>query len=356
MLSIMLFSRRGEGYAIGNKLIHEGNHVKLWLEDPKASAPLFKGQVVDKYEGHLATTDLAIDIDGRAGRAIDAIRARGTLALGGSVQTMVNEEKDLHTHLLRLAGLDKCDPKVAGVPLIVCGFFDGVKFARTWTGHEYARLLVGERGPITGSMGCVLMAGDTRLSLDLLRPMTTLLAASKFIGWLELGVVVDSGRVVARKLQTKLSTVACCAAVDSMHTRLDNWLFSLASERELRNSSSPFALGLAGLSAVPNQHAMLQRTEEIDKHFWPGYDQVLGFVTARGDTPHEARKRALRTARNVFPIDAIYRTDVGYSPLFEGDTNGRQTRHDYGEYPSQQAIQEPEGGFEAGASVGYDRT
>lgn len=311
MLSILILSQRGEGNELADKLVSEGNVVRFWVKDPdyRRSEAKHPWQEVDRYEDYLETTDLFLFTSSGFGGLAEELRNRGKMVVGGTIQDVL-VTPEVSDAAARLMSLAMVVPET-GVQASLCGWYDGRHWI-TLLSHRYERMMEGERGPRM-NMGCVVGVEESVLT-----NLTTIMR--DYRGFIRVGVVLHPDQMYFKGVDashSSLEVVACCEALRCSLTGL---LTSVARGK-LRSTEYPqygLSLKVIGFS----DKALFEPPEAAVKHCWRTYDQyVMGYVSAGGSTPIEARRRAYRTIANSTNIETIYRRDIGCGSIFEGDLN-----------------------------------
>lgn len=311
MLSILILSQKGEGNELADKLVVEGNVVRFWVKD--ATIPRTENQPpwqeVDRYEDYLETTDLFIFTSSGCGGLAEDLRARGKMVVGGGVQDVLHRDLGVVDASARLMDLAPVIPE-SGVAASLCGWFDG----KTWVtllAQHYERLMEGNRGPVMG-MGCVIGVEES-----VLVNLTPILLPTHYRGFVKTDVIIHPDQMYFAGIEanhSSLEVVACCEA---LRCSLTNLLVSTARGKLRQPEYPQYGLGLKLIGFTSK--AEFNPPEAAIKHCWKTHDShVLGYITAGGSTPTEARRRAYRTAANSTNIDTIYRRDVGCNSIFEG--------------------------------------
>lgn len=313
MLSVLILSQKGEGNELADKLVSEGNVVKFWVKDPAERVAIKPSwQEIDRYEEHLATADLCIFTSSGFGGVAKELRERGKMVVGGVLQDVLVKDPGVRDAAIRLMSLAQVIPS-SGVEASLCGWYDGKNWI-TLLSQQYSRLMEGNRGPKL-DMGCVVGVEES-----LVVNLTPILQSTEYRGFVRVEVVIHPDEMYFKSIDCNHSALEVIASCEALRCSLTNLLTSTARGR-LRSPEYPqygLSLKILGFSSS----AKFQPPEAAIKHCWKTYgDHVLGYISAGGSTPTEARRRVYRTAANSTNIDTIYRRDVGCSSIFEGDSD-----------------------------------
>lgn len=311
MLSILILSQKGEGKEIADKLINEGHVVKFWVESPEAEAKraeaLYPWQTIDRYEEAVLTADLCIFTSSGIRGLAEDLRKRGKMVVGGIVQDLLVKDAGVREAALSLMNL----PSVStpGTSISFCGLYDG----KTWftaLAHRYTRLMDGERGPELG-LGCILTPEGCSLE-----HLTPILEASGYRGYIGIELTMTSEGVFFEKFNTGIGGLELSAISEVLQQPLGEMLYNLAAGRLKLDRSLPFGLSIKLLDF--SDLGVFNPPSQALKHCWRTFDNYcLGYVSAGGTTPNEARRRAYRTVYNSVNLDTIYRKDIGAGSIFE---------------------------------------
>lgn len=312
MLSILILSQYGEGKHIADKLIHEGHIVKFWAADAKteqAAQNVYQWQKVDRYQEYIQTTDLFIFTTSGIGGLAEDLRRRGKMVVGGSLQELLVKDSGLTSAAFNCLGMMPCSDTLQGVPLTFCGLYDGKNIHSFITQH-YARLLEGERGPVF-NMGCLAVKEDSPV-----QTLIPILQTMKFKGLVQVRVRVTENVIKIEDINTDLSDEILPAVLEIVGKNLGDVLYKLAAG-SLRIDPK-FLYGLSLKLIAMSAEAVFKPIPQAVKHCWNvGCMPVLGYISAGGITPNEARRRVYRTVSNTLNQDVIYRRDVGCNSILE---------------------------------------
>jgi len=305
MLSILLLSQRGEGYEIAGRLCQDGHSVRYWRANGFRGA----AKEVHRYEEHVEASDLVVAVDAGTGRICDELRSRGKLVLGGGVQESLSQEGMFPQSVAKMMNLNLEAAPREGISVIPCGWFLGDRWGHTFLAQNYRRLLDGERGPQTDSMGYMAWRAE-----GMLEQLTPFLASVEYRGFLGVRIELVDDVPYFVRFETGLSGGLIPAIVECAKTKLIDLLLSTARGMD----SSLRGQDLFGVSVRILGNQELKSTEVMKKHIWSHDEgESLGYVTAAGDNPREARRRCYRTIGNATTLDSIYRSDIGAQSIYD---------------------------------------
>lgn len=306
MLSILLLSHKGEGHEIADRLVQDGHVVRFWNQSGFRGTP----QEVHRYEDCIEATDLVVAASSRVGGICDSLRERGKLVLGGGVQSTL-ESPEFARMIAKMMNVSTEPPPKEGVSIVVCGFFLGDRWGHTFLAQNYRRLLDGERGPQTSSMGYMVWRAE-----GLLNHLVSFLSEAQYRGFVGVRIELVDDVPYFVGFETSLSGGLIPAIIECTRTRLDDLLLSTARGQDV----SLRGQDLFGLSVkiVSFNAEELRVTDLMARHVWLSPDETsLGYITAAGDTPREARRRCYRTIGNATTLDHVYRGDIGAQSIYD---------------------------------------
>lgn len=305
MLSILLLSHRGEGNEIASRLSQDGHVVKFWVSTGFCGAP----QEVHKYYEHVETADLIVACSPGVGGLCEQLRSRGKLVLGGGVQDSLTEVGTFAQSVAKLMNLKTEETLKEGISVIPCGWFLGDRWGHTFLAQSYRRLLDGERGPKNDSMGYLVWRAE-----GMLDSLTSFLASVEYRGFLGVKIELVDDVPYFLGFETSLAGGLVPAVVECSKLKLTDLLMATARGQEVSlRGQDLFGVSVRVLGSTP-----LYSTDLMSKHIWVHNEaESLGYVTAAGDSPREARRRCYRTIGNATTLDMIYRSDIGAQSIYD---------------------------------------
>lgn len=324
MLSVLILSQRGEGYEIGHRLVHEGHFVKLFIADTEVRITSMheRYQQVDRYQEHIQISDLVVVASDGFGALADQLRKNRKLVVGGTLQDVLGRDSILTSAAMKLLDVEYAEEQPNEQTVSLCGWFNGKEFWETFVVQCYERLLESDRGPRMQDMGCLAWR-----ELSMITRLTPILASTSYRGFvgIELGVTPDDSRF--KSFRTSISGGELPAIVELMGKPLASTLVVVASgqTRELLHQNQ-FGIAVKLLAFNPLE---LTVPEPAQHHYWPHViEGSLGYISARGISPQEARRRVYRTISNSAPVDVIFRRDIGCSSIWEWASEGEKDATD----------------------------
>ena len=313
MLSILLLSQKGEGYETIDRLIKEDNYVKYWVEDTQKLFDQSQGTKVNRYDQHIETSDIVISLNPRYGRICEEVRRGGRMALGGDLQGFLVDNEVYRANVLKF--LDIHDEEVVDQPFstILCGWFNGNQWLSTYVVQHYNRLLDGDRGPAVGNMGYVALREDSRIN-----ELAEMLRIANYRGFFGVEVFLVGDQLYLDHLITTPCEGLIAAIQEISGTSLTNLIFAVASGKQLPSCSSKSYGISVGLRQLGIDRKLNDLETPAKKHFWPSCDSLIqGYVSAKGESIREARRRVYRTVANITTIDTVYRKDIGVNSIWD---------------------------------------
>lgn len=233
--------------------------------------------------------------------------------------------------------------KKVGVEISTELWFNGKEVINVNHTMEEKSLMEGGKGPKAGCMGSVVWIGDTssKLYRESLGKLIPLLRKVKYIGPIDINAIVDSRDFWGLEFTARFGYDAVFVLLEMYKGKVADLLFRTATG-DLKDMSFKSKLGIGVDVVVPPypiancdqdlyKDVLIQglNTQNL-KHFWPydvykkgdryllsGNGGDIGAITARGDevanfSPlREAKRRAMRTIKNLVIPDVMYREDIG---------------------------------------------
>lgn len=318
MLSILVLSENGEGYELAHRCAYEGNVVKFWIKNTKVSDD-GKGypQIINNIEDHLEGADVVLTTTGGLGGLGEEIRSFGKVVVGGMFQEILTSNSVL-AECCELLGVKPACVVNHDSILFMGGFFNGTEFISRFEGVPYYRLLANNRGPVTSGMGALVwQPQDAKsLSTEIINGIIPLLKKHKCIGFVGIEIQLTDSSYEIVRFVTEYNNAYIPAIYECSFMNLTDKIFACTRDyipQQIPNMLFGLSMRLCYYTDVD-----INIPEHIYKHFWPNNEEYsFGYISARGDTPKEARRRVFRTIKNIAHIDTIYRDDVGRTPLWD---------------------------------------
>jgi hypothetical protein len=330
MASILVLDQCGEGIPIALRLAQEGNIVKRHSSEAKN---LLDGRPNLNEIGQplklLEQFDLILGYPG-AGEYCDEARKTSRLTLGGGGFSDKLLEEEYHKKVLSLIlgrqEFPKFIPKES-ITVRVEGWFIRESFLPLYTiSLPYLRFLEGDRGQLTDGMGSYIVnLNPCQLTERFLLPFTPLIAKVGYQGPFSLLCMIQEDNVFVETLTAGFQEDTFSALTELSKVGVFSFFWAL-SQAEGVNLAKEIALSIKlslppypfnfKLLPTPQDKISLTFPPQALRHIWLRSDRdgsnVLGWVTARGDDLHEAKRRVYRTIGNVVQNEEIqYRRDIG---------------------------------------------
>lgn len=337
MSSVLIVSENGKGVPLALRLVQEGHIVKVCFlrEEIKHLLEGFDNPKVVGSPKMLEQYDIIVFDEAR-----DAIFSSG---LGsGSFSYKLEHDLEYQQKVLdQMLEIKQPDEIEGGIRMWTEGWFNGGFLSFFTHGFPYERMMEGERGMQTETMGNVMWhvaQEDDGVIQSVLEPLTPLLEKVNYIGPVSVlcHIGEDALKVESVKCSFNFDMIQgwCelfrCSLFDFLWNvqQKDTGKLTFNSDYALsvRLSMPPYPYqdsdmlkGLKGQEVVDvpepaRSHVFLQDVmmNGNGKECLAGVSGVIGCVTARGSEIHEARKRAYRTVRNcVSSPDVQFRKDIG---------------------------------------------
>jgi len=238
---------------------------------------------------------------------------------------------------------------VGGVEMAVGGWFGPHGFNAGWCENfEFKKLMDGDMGVATGEQGTVLRyVGRSKLARLVLEPLTDLLAAKEYVGYIDVNCIIDEdGHPWPLEFTMRPGWPTFNIQQELHEGDPVEWLMDLACGKDARNTlMDTVAVGVV-LSIPDYPYSHLTRKEVIGSpiyglspglmrhvHFCEvmqgkapvdrggtiieetipvtGGDYVL-VMTATGQTVYDAKTKCYRRLKRLtLPNSPMYRTDIG---------------------------------------------
>lgn len=229
---------------------------------------------------------------------------------------------------------------IEGVEIGVGGYFNGVDFLETaCVDFEHKRFFPGNLGELTGEMGTVVSyAGSARLRDLVLRPLTDVLRAGGYCGYINVNLMANQDGLWPLEFTSRFGYPGY-AICECLHGEPWEAIFvKMLRKMELRFATAPgFAVGVVltvppfphkqgyaeiskGLPVIlddslsPAERARIAFAEvelQRDVLVTSGTCGYVGVATGCGPSVGAARDAALQVARRVYVPNLRYRNDIG---------------------------------------------
>lgn len=237
---------------------------------------------------------------------------------------------------------------IPGIEFAVGGWFGPGGWAGEWSENfEHKKLCAGDIGPNTGEMGtCIRYTKESKLADLVLRPLESVLHAMKYVGTIDVAVIIDGkGEVWPLEFTPRFPWPGFNIMQELHEGDPANWMLDLLEGRNTLKVTHDVSCGVVlAIKDFPHSH-MPQKAVEgvpiygVNRHnsehiHWAEVQagsaphlrggkfveeevpvsagNYLGVVTGAGRTVRAAQKAAYETLNEIeIPCSPIYRPDIG---------------------------------------------
>ncbi|MBP9112087.1 MAG: hypothetical protein KBF88_04725 [Polyangiaceae bacterium] len=228
--------------------------------------------------------------------------------------------------------------RVTGVEVAVGGFFNGTKFMEPVNiNFEHKRLFPGNIGPSTGEMGTTMFwSGPNRLFTATLKKMEKVLAAEKYVGYVDLNCIVNANGIYPLEFTSRFGYPTIFIQQEGMLTPISEVFYGMAAGTlDKFKTKTGFQLGVR-VCVPPYPFDDDKTFDEISKdavivfkrgqpeevHIedtklvngeWlvAGTSGVALTVVGCGSTVKQAKAAAYTRVKNILIPNMYYRDDIG---------------------------------------------
>lgn len=331
---VLFISDKGEGYALANMFVEEGHRVKMYCkhtntkEDSSESQNI---QKVEQWQQHIRDADLVVFGRSGLGGIAERVEKRGRPIFGCSkFGDAMKYDREFAYKCTQALGLD-FDLREDKDAVVVGGWFNGERFVAPFCAKLYERFMEGGKGVLTDGMGIAmwLCAFESRIVSEILLKFEDLLKRVRHTGVFGVQVVCSSdtqacvvgfmsgnetGVLYATSELYRGSVVSFIQAIidkTDIHAKDFRRDYSIAVKLSVPPYPYGFLFDDTGFDV--NVSDIVNVPDPARRHVWleTGREGVLGWVSARGETFRECRRRVSRTIENcVQLLDVQYRYDI----------------------------------------------
>jgi hypothetical protein len=322
MASILVLTKSGEGIPLANRLKREGNIVKVSiLENPYVELKDKEVQLIKDPLQMIEQFDLVICTSSSLGITAEQCKEKGIQTLGGVFNDKLENDIEYSNNVLDVIYKNILTPTNKGIPISLTGWFNKESFSNYYITFQYDKFLEHNRGAYINSGSVVKSILSCKLTNECLNPIIGLLTKVNYLGPLTLNVLLfEDGKIILNFLTSIDNTFY--TYIELLKCSIWNFLQKVVNKQEILIRED-FALSI-NLSIPPYPYLSLDNID-ISKfltipqpainHLYLFKDTAgfLGYITSRGDTINEARRRVYRTAKYIITSDFVqYRSDIGY--------------------------------------------
>ena len=327
-MRLLIMSQTGYALGMAAHLSSEGHSIdKLII---KADVPL---QVKTILRDH-KIPDIAILDSPKHAEVSEWIRSRGVKVLGDSKWSRLLSTDIVYRRSVSEAmGYKLAVADTEGVPVVVSCWFNGNKFISKTLVFNYTRFMAGNVGVAIPSAGYVAYFNvkGSRLVDEVLKPLEKFLRKANHRGCFSIGVLADKGQWYVQDISASVSQPFTSAVFENTRLSKSDVLLSIFNEAsEELSYIDPYVcscmvsiypypalvpketLEIKGINPYNLKHLWLMDCDKSDGKWMCGnISGCMGYITARGTTAQEARRRVYRTISNLSIDDVQYRNDIG---------------------------------------------
>lgn len=327
-MRLIIISQTGYALGIASHLSSEGHSIDKFVvtaDEPSRVKTIFRDHKIP---------DIAILDSPEHADTVEWIRSRGIKVLGDSKWSrLLSYNIEYRRSVSEALGYKLAVADTVGVPVVVSCWFNGNKFISKSLVFNYTRFMAGDVGVAVPSAGYVAYFNveGSRLVNEALMPLEKFLRKANHRGCFSVGVLADRGQWYVQDISASVSQPYTSAVFENTRITKSDVLLRIFNEASDEISYiDPYVCGCM-LSIYPYPAAHPKESLEIKgintfnlKHLWPmdctkdndvwtcgSMSGCLGYITARGTTAQEARRRVYRTISNLSIDDIQYRNDIG---------------------------------------------
>lgn len=330
-MKFSVLSEEGDILGLATHLSSEGHSVEMAVDTVTS---LGEGVVTIKPIEDLFPGDITVFDNNKWGQLADRLREEGRRVLGAShFSEMIHKDKEYASQVIASLGWDQSEVK-RGVNLYITVWFNGSHYIAAYSSLVYRRFMSGGRGPDVKGTGVVSLFHDSlteSVRNNILKPLEKVLRRVNHRGCFHVHTVITGDKFSVPEISGLFYSPLTLTLLENSRPSVSDVLLRLFDE-----TSKPISLldswATALLVTIPPYPYQLPTEETVIKgiespalkHLWfmdvkkKGSDWItaathgkIGYITARGNTLHEAVKRAYRTVNRFEVRDIQYRDDVG---------------------------------------------
>ena len=276
-----------------------------------------------EFSNDIAIPDVCVLDDPSSGAIADVLKEQGVkVAFSSRWSSLLKSSPSYNRTALTGFGFKPWDGS-PGIPVTVEGWFNGDKFIASLLAFMYPKLLSGDLGPDVGCMGSVVYGKFNRCKLHdmTLGAIEKPLRKVSYRGPVSIDLMVSQDGFCAIKLYAAPRAGLLQPVLASTKRPISDILIGLATGDKVSSLDLDYWTISVGISIPPFPYVGEPRKVVIDglnelndKHFWLNEETttgMLGYVTSRGKSVREARRRIYRTITKVNVSDIQYRVDIG---------------------------------------------
>lgn len=326
MASILILSKSGAGLPLTRRLALEGNIVKVWCQEDKTRDAL-KGSKNPSFIGDprkmLEQYDLILPDESGMGKSIEYAKTQGKLCFGGTFSDKLELDpeyaKKVYSTLVKLPE----EELEEGISISLQGWFNGETFINlfVYTVNK-DRFMEGDKGSNSCHMGCISwLSQEDKLISTTLMELIPLLLKVNYLGPLTINFIIQESRVKFKGFVSRFTYDQMESLTELIKGTLFDFIYSVATTKGMDPKAYLEYSMSVRLSVPPYPYEFeLPRTSEelfidprAERHIWLSkVNNVLGCVTARGESVRECKRRVYRTIQNLeLRQDVQYRRDIG---------------------------------------------
>lgn len=331
-MRVLCVSETGYSLGFASHLSSEGHGVTFLIPTSEVG-----NGIVDTISSLEAVDDIPSDIVIidylHSGKSIDRLRAQGKKVIGPSLwSTTVDSDSEYCKRLIDSIGWDTT--KVTnGTNMYLTTWFNGMDFISTYASLLYKRLMPGGAGVDVGYSGVLsnFYQPTERVYNTFLKPLQKVLKRVNHRGCIHLKIVIKGNDYSIKEMSTSISNPLALSLFENSKLSVGDLILDLFDETSkpvqpleqwsgaLQLSVPPYPyhiehspVTLRGIQPENLKHLWLIDVKKM-KNVWTtaGLSGRIGYVTARGITTNEVRRRILKTISNLMIPDLQYRNDIG---------------------------------------------
>lgn len=346
-MNILFISLKGQGLGLAKRCSSEGYQTDLHIEDDASilagsgivDSPMFSGHLINRSGECIASNakqllsetkpDLIVFDGERVGKVADYFREQNLPVFGNCYWSdCLSSRNGYVNNILRRVGVEKWKGE-EGMKVDVGVWWNGLCSLFPFVVFNEDRFMNDSLGPHIDSAGNVVKGVEGKLVDESIYRLERLLKKTKFRGLISVSLVVTRTKIYAISFTT--SFLYLPSLLEIYKGSVTDLLMSVANGRKpegefttdyalsLLLSIPPFPASVASLPKSPIKgvspsnlkHLYLMNVcKDGGGYESAGIDSALMWVSARGRTIGEARKRVFSTVSNISVDSVQYRTDM----------------------------------------------
>jgi hypothetical protein len=328
MASILILSKNASSIPLGVKLSDEGHICKIYIHEASERS-LLKGfknpslvqdptRLVDQYDLILCTSP-------GMGELCEEIKDKDKIVFGGMFNDNLYLNEEYRQSLIDILFKDICY-QLGGEEISTTGWFNGEEFIFFYHTLEYNRLMEHNRGMIVQDPNYIsFICKEDKLVKETVLPLKELLNKVKYLGPITVKCkLYPEGRNFISFTPWIDSTVY--PFLELGKSPLWNLLWKCSQRKNgLTLNENDIAISISlSVPPYPYSSEFLYKTEEFfnppgaansHMYYFKETKGFIGYITARGDSINEARRRVYRTINNSIDQNPNiqFRSDIGYT-------------------------------------------